>query len=131
MKSIPPILVDHILPFNWDVRKVWQLSADVIDEQVEPFLYLMDLPLWSDVPYSGMLFNISPSEVLNNPKRSPHQMNRVLSADTLYPLDFLTMNSKLWILDGVHRLAKLVMQGDDNLSIRVHDENINLLIESI
>ncbi len=129
MKLLPPILVDHILPFNWDVRKVWQLSADVIDEKVDQFLYLMDLPLWSDIPNSGMLFNISPREALNDPERSPHQINRVLNADTRYPLDFLRMNSKLWILDGVHRLAKLIMQGAEYLSIRIHEENVQPLIE--
>jgi hypothetical protein len=124
MKVLPDILAGHILPFDWDVRRVWTQEAEVSRWPVADLAYLLDLPLWSSVPGRGMLFDISPREVLSSPGRSPHQHLRVLQSDVAFPIDLLRHQERHWILDGVHRLAKLALMGDEFVSVRVHSEAI-------
>jgi hypothetical protein len=125
MKVLPDILADHILPFDWDVRRVWtQEEAEVSRWPIADLAYLLDLPLWSSVPGRGMLFDISPREVLASPDRSPHQLLRVLQADVAFPIDLLRYQERHRILDGVHRLAKLALGGEHFVNVRVHSEAI-------
>lgn len=63
LKVVPEILEDHILPFNWDVRKVWELEAKVTQIPYTEFAYLLELPLWSSVAKHGLLFDICPMDV--------------------------------------------------------------------
>jgi hypothetical protein len=129
MKNYPDALANHILPFNWDNKKVWKLDCAVVYGDVGSFAYLMNLPLWSTVSGCGMLFDISPNEVLSDPSRSPYQALRVDAADITFPLDFLSWNSKIWILDGVHRLAKLIKIGENRVSYRIHESSVRHKIE--
>jgi hypothetical protein len=124
MKVLPDILADHILPFDWDVRRVWTQEAVVSRWPIADLAYLLDLPLWSSVPGRGMLFDISPREVLASLERSPHQHLRVLQADVAFPIDLLRYQERHWILDGVHRLAKLALVGEHFVNVRIHSEAI-------
>jgi hypothetical protein len=123
-KVIPKILSDHILPFNWDVRIVWSQHAEISRLPFSDFHYLLDLPLWSSVPNRGMLFDISPREVISFPQRSPHQYSRVLKASIEFPIDLIYYREKRWILDGVHRLAKLSLLKVDFVDSRIHSEAV-------
>lgn len=123
-KSIPGHLQAYILPFNWDVRLVWSLATPAQDIKRIDLDHLLMLPLWSSIPKSGMLFDISPIEVLENPHRSPHQFERVSQADTSYPIDLLEYNQSRWILDGVHRLAKIYQRRSEWIKVRVHPKEI-------
>ncbi len=124
MKIIPDILADHILPFDWDVHLVWEEAAEVFPRPLTDFDYLLDLPLWSSVPNRGMLFDISPREVIAFPQRSPHQYQRVLKANIIFPIDLVHYQEREWILDGVHRLANLYLMGTDFVSVRLHSNAI-------
>ena len=123
-KIVPDILKDHILPFNWDVRKVWGLKADVIQVPTSEFAYLLELPLWSSVPKQGLLFDISPMDVIRDPHASIHQSQRLREAALRYPIDVLVAQEKWWILDGVHRIAKHFTLKKPTLTVRFHDESI-------
>lgn len=127
MKSFPCILQNHILPFNWDVRKVWALKADAVEVPLSDFSYLLDLPLWSSVK-GQMLFNLSPISVIENPHVSAYQTERLASTDMQYPLDFLMFDGRPWILDGVHRLARLYQDKKDVFKARFHDSDVLPLI---
>tara|TARA_Y100000588_G_scaffold354235_1_gene408295 strand:- start:139 stop:573 length:435 start_codon:yes stop_codon:yes gene_type:complete len=120
-KHVPEILKDHILPFNWNVTKVWSLNADVDLVSRSRFDYLLDLLLWSSGPGKGMLFDIAPMAVIQNPMASPHQTKRLATTDISYPLDFLMYSGRPWILDGMHRLAKLYVEGSELIEVRFHD----------
>ena len=124
MKVIPDILVDHILPFHWDVAKVWEQEAEVVALPFADLNYLLDLPLWSSVPDRGLLFDISPREVIASPQRSPHQHRRILEADIGFPIDLICYQGRRWILDGVHRLARLSLMETDLVRVRLHEETI-------
>lgn len=123
-KIIPAALKDYILPFNWDVRQVWALKADVVQVPCSEFTYLLELPLWSSVPQQGLLFDVSPIDVIRDPNVSPYQAQRLQQTELHYPIDVLVMQDKRWILDGVHRIAKHFVLNHSTLCVRFHDESI-------
>jgi hypothetical protein len=71
-----------------------------------------------------MLFDLLPREVITFPQKSPHQYRRILAADTGFPIDLLSFRGRQWILDGVHRLAKLALIGGEVVCVRCHPEAI-------
>lgn len=123
-KIVPDILKDHILPFDWDVRKVWELKADVIEVPTSEFVYLLKLPLWSSAPQQGLLFDICPMDVIDDPHASIYQAQRLQKTELRYPIDVLTLQGKRWILDGVHRIAKNFTLNKSILAVRLHDESV-------
>ncbi|HZX30079.1 MAG TPA: hypothetical protein VFF03_01885 [Rhodocyclaceae bacterium] len=123
-KIVPDILKDHILPFDWDVRKVWGLKADVVQVPTSEFAYLLELPLWSSVPKQGLLFDICPIDVIRAPGVSQYQAQRLQNVDLQHPIDVLVAQEKRWILDGVHRIAKHFILNTSTLAVRFHDESV-------
>lgn len=123
-KQILTILHEHILPFNWDVRKVWELKADIVEVPVLEFTYLLKLPLWSSVPAQGLLFDTCPLDVIRDPNVSTYQAKRLQETDTQHPIDVLVAGNKRWILDGVHRIAKHFTQNRPSLYARFHHESV-------
>jgi len=128
-KYVPAGLRDVVLPFNWDVHRVWQLPCPEEIRHRQTFDYLLELPLWSSQPGSGMHFDLSPMAVIREPEYAPHQTERILKTDTAYPLEFLEYRGQCWILDGVHRLAKLYISGVERVDIRIHEEAVIPLIQ--
>ena len=124
VKSIPPELVSHILPFNWDVRNVWSLPTPAQQIKRSELDYLLDLKLWSSVPKAGMLFDISPRSIIADPASCPHQYQRLQQADISFPIDMLYYQGRSCILDGVHRLAKLHLMHSEWVALRLHSEAI-------
>lgn len=129
-KAIPEILKNHILPFNWDVRKVWAIEAEVVQVPCSEFTYLLELPLWSSVPKRGLLFNVRPIEVIRDPSVSTYQARRLDQTELEYPIDILLMQDRRWVLDGVHRIAKHFILKHSTIPIRYHNENFISEIKS-
>jgi len=129
-KLIPPELKRHILPFNWDVTAVWSLEAQVKSEPIQTYTYLLELPLWSSASGQGMLFDTRPMDVLNHPERFPHQTQRIQQAETGHPIEMIMYQNRKWILDGVHRIAKLYGQEATQVAVRTHTEDIVPLIQT-
>lgn len=123
-KVVPEALIDHILPFNWDVQKVWALEAQVYQVPCTDFVYLLKLPLWSSVKNQGLLFDLCPLDVIRNASSSSYQSQRLNEVKLEYPVDVLIFQNKRWVLDGVHRIAKHFMLNSSTLPARFHDETI-------
>ncbi len=51
-----------------------------------------------------------------------HQDQRVQRADTPIPIDMSCYNDRHWILDGVHRLAKLHLMRSEWVALRLDSE---------
>ena len=128
-KVVPEVLSKHILPFNWDVNKLWLLDCDSVLADRKNFDYLLNLPLWSSKPNIGMLFDISPMEVIESNSISPHQYERVINADLNWPIDVLKYDGRIWVLDGVHRIAKAYINKVLTMSVRIHDTMVIPLIK--
>lgn len=127
---MPALLKAHILPFGWDVRRVWRLEANTVTIKTSELAYLLELPLWSSAPGHGMLFDTRPIDVLRDPALSPYQTQRLTDADLKYPIDVLLLDQRLWILDGVHRIARHFQLKHQELPARIHDKRVIPAIRS-
>ena len=124
IKKVPTHLKSYILPFNWNVQLVWKLSANTETMLVKEFDYLLYVPLWSSMGGKGMLFDTKPIDVIRDENCCPYQASRIKRADLDYPIDIIKFQSRLWILDGIHRLAKLYLLQKEKVLIRCHDESV-------
>lgn len=120
VRRIPPPMADHIPAFDWEVRKVWALTAPVERWPLDALSYLLDLPIWTAEAGVGCLFDLRPRDVLADPSRSPRHTRRIEAAELRWPLDFLADGDRLYVLDGIHRLAKHTRQGSATVPIRRH-----------
>ncbi len=123
-KKVPVSVRDVILPFNWDVEVVWALGAPVTIEKRTDFDYLLYYPLWSSKSGLGMLFDLSPMTVIDYPNASDYQKGRLTNTDTSFPIDVIELEGQTWLLDGSHRLAKLYMDGREEVMVRRHTEAV-------
>lgn len=71
-----------------------------------------------------MLFDISPRDIIESPAHCPHQYQRLQQADTSFAIDMLAYEGQHWILDSVHRLAKLHLMHSEWVALRLHSESI-------
>ena len=129
MRILPPSVADYLPPFDWDVRKVWALEAPVEVWPIEALPPLLDLPVWTAEKGVGCLFDLRPRAVMEDPDRCPRHWRRLQAADTRWPLDFMADGQRLRHLDGLHRLAKLVLEGADDVRLRRHPPTVRSLIE--
>ena len=128
-KTIPAALTGHILPFRWDVRKVWALEAPAHQIACSDFAYLLELPLWSSAKGKGLLFDLCPQDVIRDASLSSFQSQRLKDVKLDYPIDVLIFQERRWILDGVHRIAKHLMLNIPTLPVRFHEEAVIQLIK--
>ena len=87
---------------------LWQLGGAKKKEPISRFLWHMDLPFWATSPPDS-IFDLSPNMVLDGPCEFREHYLRIESADTQYPVIVCKFGNLDVILDGLHRLAKLVL----------------------
>jgi hypothetical protein len=84
-----------------------------------------DLPFWN-TPQG--YYDLTPNEVLNNPREHKEEFERINNADMRYPLDIMFWKNKWVLLDGLHRLAKAKVQKMDKVKVRkISQKHIHLL----
>lgn len=82
---------------------------------VSKLIWHMDVPVWPDEtgPYHA-----SPNQVLSDPVRFAEEAARIKAADLSYPLEVFENKGRLMILDGIHRLARAVTEGQTEMRVR-------------
>lgn len=121
-EPMPPALTPEHLrdvwpDFDWDNRRVWALAVPVTEIEVASLTWLLDEPLWSSRPPEP-LFDLRPRDVLAEPDAHPQHAGRVRAADLAWPLDLYPHRGRFVVLDGLHRLARLVLQGASRAQVR-------------
>ncbi len=112
----PQIIKDVGFDFSWDERKVWQLVLPAEDMSIEELTWHFDIPfIWSK---PDGYYDVTPSEVLEYPKRHPEEYERTMQADTSHPIDIMLWRNRWLILDGLHRLMKQAAQGKRVVRVR-------------
>jgi len=120
-----------VLPFDWDVKRVWALEAPVEEVALEKVQFLLGSPFWSRNPRRFTDFDLRPVDVLCGAVRSGHHLDRIDEADTSHPIDLIDHNARLWILDGVHRVARLYRRGMCRVRMRRHSIAIRSSIRPV
>jgi len=104
------------LDFWRDNEKLWALEVPVEDMDINELFWILDVPFWEDK--DGNIV-ITPSEVINNLDKYPEHRDRIKTADTTHPLDIMKNKKGKWLtLDGLHRLAKLIIEGKQTIRVR-------------
>lgn len=89
---------------------MWALEIPVTEIDIAELQWHFDEPLWSSRPPEP-LFDLTPREVLAEPSAYPHHTRRIRTAALEFPLDLFPYGGRWVVLDGLHRLARLVSDG--------------------
>lgn len=102
--------------FSWDEKKVWVLDEPVTNMSVADLAWHFDTPFWNE---GDDIYNLTPREVYENPGSHPVEWERIQRADTSHPLDVMENKGRWLLLDGLHRLTKLFLEGATEVKVRV------------
>lgn len=102
--------------FSWDEKKIWALNEPVTSMSVKDLEWHFDIPFWNE---NGEIYNLSPRDVMDYPELHEVEWQRVQKADTSHPLDVIENKGRWMLLDGLHRLVKLHLEGKKNVLVRI------------
>lgn len=124
---LPEEIREHGLDFHWDNQKVWNLEIPTEEIDIEEIKWMLEFNFW----WKDNLGNtISPNEVLENLDLYPDHKDRILRADTSYPLDIMQNKHGRWLtLDGLHRLVKIIINNENKVKVRKISREFIHLIE--
>lgn len=115
-KEPPQIIKDVGFDFGWDARDVWKLEAPITQMDVQDLTWHFDVPfLWED----GGYYNLKPREVIDNPQKHKGEYERTMRADMSHPIDIMGNKGRWTILDGLHRLMKAIILGQEKVNVRI------------
>lgn len=118
------------LPFWRDNEKLWALNVPIEEMDMQELVWIFSVPFWEDE--SGNIV-ITPKEVMDNMDKFPYHRDKILNADTTYPIDIMKNKKGKWLtLDGLHRLAKLFLNNEVKVKVRkIPPEIIHLTARDI
>ncbi len=116
MSKLHEIIAGYWYSIDWDVEEIWRLDLPVETLPLEDLAWHLDIPVWPD--RNGRGYSMTPRQVMDDPRRSPAERDRIENASLEFPLDVYLNRDRLMILDGVHRLAKAAMLGLSEVRIR-------------
>ena len=94
---------------NWDVTEVWELDGAIEQGEISLiFLWHLEKPFWSSEMGKGMSFDLRPLDVSAKPSIHTYHSARIKDADIRFPLCVAKYKGREIIVDGLHRLAKIL-----------------------
>ena len=115
---MPAEIAEVYFDFDWDKRKVWALDIGSAPLDRTSLDWHLELPFFSSRPPEP-LFDLTPRRVIDDPTTHVVHARRIERADLAFPLDGMEHGGRLCIMDGIHRLAKAVMEGRGRISVRL------------
>ncbi|MFA4937438.1 MAG: hypothetical protein WC575_04120 [Patescibacteria group bacterium] len=116
-KQPPRVLTDVGLNMFVDTTKLRELSLPIVEIALEKLIWHFDMPVWEKDGTDD--WNLTPWEVIRKEKGSTTHQKRVEAADINYPLVITNYNSRYVVLDGVHRLVKVYMNGGKKIKAKI------------
>lgn len=117
MKKVPAIIRQKGLDFSWDAESVWPLDVPTEMITAGELTWHLDIPFWWSKPDG--FYDLSHRRVLDDPKKYDYEYERIRQADTSHPIDIMWQDDRWVILDGLHRLVKLVsIEGKSKVAVR-------------
>lgn len=115
-RELPAIIKEVGFDFNWDEQKVWELDVPVEEMPIDKLTWHFDVPfLWSK---PNGYYDVKPCEVIEHPELYLEEFERTMQSDTNYPIDIMYWKNRWLILDGLHRLMKLSIEGREVVDVR-------------
>lgn len=125
--QLPDALRGVIPDIHRDMGKLHGLPGlPEVEIPVAELAWHLHLPFWS---VGGVPFRVCPQDVLDAPDRYRDQWERTLACDLSVRLHArVDQADKIVILDGVHRLLKAMLLGQDYVRVRlVTDEDLSAI----
>ncbi len=113
---IPKTLRDAGYEMCCDIAAIDTRDIPTTNLAIEDLVWIFDLPLWGK---DGEDWNLTPRDVINRVPGSANQWKRVEDADLAFPLLVCRKNNKWLVLDGVHRLVKMSLEGKTTVSVKI------------
>lgn len=113
--DLPQIIKEVGFDFKWDVRKVWALDVPTEEAPITDLTWHFNIPFWSSGDSS---YSLKPHDVIDSPDDNKIEYDRTMKADTSHPIDIMFWRGRWLILDGLHRLVKLSIQGAKTVKVR-------------
>lgn len=115
--QLPEEIRDQGMDFHWDKNKLWALGGVPIEDiDISEIEWQLDLHFWH---LDGKKYVLKPRDVLENIDLYIEHKERILKANIDYPIDLMeNQNGRLEILDGVHRLIRLMIEGNKKVKVR-------------
>jgi hypothetical protein len=128
--ELPKIIKDVGFEFSWDEPKTWALNVPVEEIPITDLSWHFSVPFWFK---PGGKYDLTPQEVLDNPQQFAQEYERIQNSDISHPLDIMLWKDKWLLLDGLHRLVKLHLQGQTVVKVRKipHKDIPNILTEPL
>jgi hypothetical protein len=124
---MPKEIQEQGLNFYWDNEKIWSLDIPTEEIDMSELDWMLELPFWYKDEKGNV---ISPKEVLVDVESYPFHKEKMMHADTRYPLEITKNEQGRWIvLDGLHRLAKLNQEGNRKVNVRKIPKELIPIIE--
>ena len=115
-RELPDIIKEVGFDFSWDERKVWELDVPTEEMSIDDLTWHFDIPfIWSK---PDRYYDVKPSEVIQHPEQHTEEYGRTMQADTAYPIDIMLWKKRWLILDGLHRLMKQAIEGNQVVQVR-------------
>lgn len=102
---------------NWEEELIWSLDLPVKEVDIKDLLWHLDIPYWDND--DSQRWFVSPRDVINKEIGTIDEQKRVENVDLKYPIELFEDNGKIFILDGLHRLTKLYIQGAKSVKARI------------
>ncbi|MEK7507475.1 MAG: hypothetical protein AAB602_00110 [Patescibacteria group bacterium] len=125
-KQPPQALIDAGLSMFVNTTKLRELPLRVADIDIENLLWHFDMPVWAKDGTDD--WNLAPWEVIKKREGTLLHWERAEKTDLRFPIVITEYNSRLVILDGVHRLVKAYIRGDKKIKAKIIPKE-HLLLE--
>lgn len=102
---------------NWEEEKIWSLDLPIQEINVERLLWHLDVPYWEND--ASNRWTVTPRDVMNQKAGTSREQAKTINADTSFPIDLFENKGKLFVLDGLHRLIKLLAEGESKIKVRI------------
>ena len=112
---IPEIIKKVGFDFRWSEEKVWALSYPSIEIPISDLSWHFDMPFWN---IGDERYCLTTNQVISDPIKYKVEYDRTMAADLSYPIDIMENKGRLLILDGLHRLVKAKIQGQEKVWVR-------------
>lgn len=117
------------IDYNFKVnhQKLWRLKLPVEEISIKELSFNLDIPYLEKEGTDE--WNLSINELIINLEKENSHAKKMSKADTKYPIDIYCHRGNWIILDGVHRLAKLIYLGKKRVLVRrVPESAINKIL---
>jgi hypothetical protein len=96
---------------------IFKKTLKVKKVDVKSLMHNLEFKGWRNKT-TGKIY--SPMDVIKHPKKYPHDMERVNKANLKYPI--IVHNN--FVVDGMHRLLKILFQNKTQIDAYVFDDNL-------